>query len=450
MVADNWLDRLKDPRAQVRSAALDECVAAWRAGRVSVKPQSDLVNLHCHTCFSYNAYGHSPSSLAWLARAEGWRAIATVDFDVLDGVEETLAACGRVEVRGAAGVETRAHLAEFADREINSPGEPGVLYHVGVGFTGRQAPEPARAVLDSMWRRAADRNRDMVARINAHLDAVVLDYDRDVLPLTPAGNATERHILIAYDIAARRRYSERAALVSFWAGKLGADVDQVDRSLEQAPGPNELVRARLMKRGSVGYVQPGPATFPSLDEVTQAIIACGAIPVYAWLDGTSQGEQSIEELLTLLIGKGVAGINIIPDRNWNIPDPKVRAAKVRELYAVVDLARSLDFPIIVGTEMNKAGQPLVDDLSAEPLRPLRENAVHGAHFLYGHTVMQRALGLGYESAWARTHLAARRARNAFYVAVGQAVEPGAEALRRVRALGPSLSPEAIVARLEAR
>ena len=31
----------------------------------------------------------------------------------------------------------------------------------------------------------------------------ILDYEQDVLPLTPAGNATERHICLAYACKAR-------------------------------------------------------------------------------------------------------------------------------------------------------------------------------------------------------------------------------------------------------
>lgn len=444
----NLRDELKDLNVQVRSRALRELVSAWQAGQIICEPQSDLVNMHCHTCFSYNGYGHSPSSLAWLAREKGWRALATVDFDVLDGVEETLAACDLVRVRGAAGLETRAYLPEFAAYEINSPGEPGILYHIGVGFVTQQPTRSASAVLEAMRQRAAERNRDMVKRINAYLDPLTIDYDRDVLPLTPAGNATERHILTAYDAAARRLFPSREALVAFWAGKLGVDAEQVAASLGEAPTPNELVRSKLMKRGSVGYVQPGPTTFPSFDEVTQAIVACGAIPIYAWLDGSSQGEQRIEELLALLISKGVVGINIIPDRNWNFPDPQVRAVKVRELYRVVELARSLDLPILVGTEMNKAGQRLVDNFDAEPLRPLRGDFVRGADFLYGHTVMQRALGLGYQSEWARANLPERRERNAFYAAVGRLVEPGTGSLKRLAELDATKAPEAILACLE--
>ena len=49
------------------------------------------------------------------------------------------------------------------------------------------------------------------------LRRLTVDYDRDVLPLTPAGNATERHMLVAYLKAAARRFPDP---VPFWAEKL--------------------------------------------------------------------------------------------------------------------------------------------------------------------------------------------------------------------------------------
>ena len=39
--------------------------------------------------------------------------------------------------------------------------------------------------------RARQRNLDIIQRVNAYLDPVCIDYERDVLPLTPAGTATE-------------------------------------------------------------------------------------------------------------------------------------------------------------------------------------------------------------------------------------------------------------------
>ena len=179
-------------------------VALAERGEAPCEPVQDVVNLHCHTFFSFNAYGHSPTSLAWLAKKRGFAAVGIVDFDVLDAVDEFLAACDLAGVRGSAGIETRVFIPEFATREINSPGEPGVYYHMGIGFTSGTVPPEAAPTLAAMRARADRRNREMVARVNAYLDPVVIDYERDVLPLTPAGNATERHMLLAYIRAADR------------------------------------------------------------------------------------------------------------------------------------------------------------------------------------------------------------------------------------------------------
>jgi hypothetical protein len=200
-----------------------------------------------------------------------------------------------------------------------------------------------------------------------------------------------------------------------------------------------------MKRGGVGYAQPGPDTFPNIDEVNRLIIACGALPCAAWLDGTTTGEQAIEELLELLISKGAAAINIIPDRNWNISDPETRRVKVKKLYEVVELAQKLDLPLNVGTEMNSYGQRLVDDFNAPELAPLRESFMAGAHFIYGHTVMQRALGLGYQSEWTKTHLPTRRERNAFYTQIGRLVLPNQTGA--LKQFTSDLSPDEVLKKL---
>jgi hypothetical protein len=189
-----------------------------------LEPEADVANMHCHTFFSFNAYGHSPTSLAWLAKRRGFKLMGVVDFDVLDGVDEFLDACEAIGVRGSAGIETRVFLPEFATCEINSPGEPGVLYHVGIGFTSGQVPDAVAGILDDMRQRAARRNQGLIARINAYLDPVTIDYGRDVLPLTPGDSATERHIVVAYMEAAAHTVSDE---VGFWAEKLGVERDHV-------------------------------------------------------------------------------------------------------------------------------------------------------------------------------------------------------------------------------
>jgi hypothetical protein len=367
-----------------------------------------------------------------------------VDFDVLDAVEEFLNACDIVGLRGSAGIETRVYIPEFSTREINSPGEPGVYYHMGIGFTSGQAPAAVALVLANLRRRAEDRNRGMLDRVNNHLAPLTIDYEQDVLPLTPNGNATERHMLAALLQASERNISEQ---VSFWADKLNMEPDQINAIFANKPKFQNLVRAKLMKRGGVGYVRPGPDTFPTVDQFHRLILTCEALPCAAWLDGTRRGEEDIEELMDLLISQGVVALNIIPDRNWNIADAETRRVKVRKLYEVVELAEKLDLPLNIGTEMNSYGQKLVDDFSAPELAPVREAFMEGAFFIFGHTVAQRAWGLGYQSDWAKSYLPSRRERNVFYTQLGRQVPPGSSNLTRLKQLPAKLLPSDILSRL---
>lgn len=432
--------QLNDFSPLKRTEALEALISA----NVQHPDEQEVVNLHCHTFFSFNAYGYSPMALAWLAKRKGYKALGIVDFDVLDAVDEFLNTCERVAVRGSAGIETRVYIPEFSTRETNSPGEPGVYYHMGIGFTSSEVPADVAPILADMRHRADQRNRVMVDRINAHLSPVTVDYDRDVLPLTPAGNATERHMLAAYMRVAADHFADPA---SFWAGKLELSDEQVRAQIADAPKFQNTIRAKLMKRGGIGYAQPGPDTFPSIDEVNRLIIACGALPCAAWLDGTSSGEQDIEELLELLIAKGAAALNIIPDRNWNISDPEMRRMKVQKLYEVVGLAQKLDLPLNIGTEMNSYGQKLADDFDAPELVPLRKSFLEGAYFIYGHTIMQRVLGLGYQSEWAKAHLPMRRERNAFYTQLGRLVSPNQAGMSKLKQFTSTQSPTEILSKL---
>src|SRR5688572_1386732 len=387
-------DQLNDFDEARRAKVLQTLVSMARQDEDSFPAPAEVANMHAHTFFSFNGYGYSPSALAWLARKRGFKLMGIVDFDVLDGVDEFLDACETVGVRGSAGIETRVYLPEFSSREINSPGEPGVYYHMGIGFTSSQPPAVA-PILADMRRRATERNKDMLARINHHLQPISLDYERAVLPLTPQGNATERHLLEAYLEAVERTRSLQPA--AFWASKLGMEPEQIAAIYRDKTKFQNLVRGKLMKKGGVGYTQPGPDTFPTVEEFHRLIITCGALPCATWLDGTSPGEQAMEELLELLIGLGVVALNIVPDRNWNIPDPATKQLKLQKLYEVVALAQSLDLPLNIGTEMNSYGQKLVDDFNAPELAPVRQAFLDGAYFIYGHTLAQRAWGRGYQS-----------------------------------------------------
>jgi len=407
--------------ADLRKNALLTLWEKAQAGQIELPPPRTDVNIHCHTFFSYNTYGYSPSKFAWLARKAGLAVAGVVDFDVLDALDEFLDACKLLGLKSSAGLETRVFVPEFADRVINSPGEPGISYHMGVGFPSAELEGEQKEFLLGLRRTAQQRNRDLMGRVNKHLQPVTLDYEQDVQTLTPSGNATERHMCLAYARKAGEIFGRAEELADFWSEKLGMKIETSllpeDRDLLNA------IRAKTMKRGGVGYVQPDRGSFPRMADTNRFILAAGGIPVHTWLDGTSEGEKAIEELLEVAMSTGAAALNVIPDRNYTPGSP---GEKLDNLYKVVELAEKLNLPVVMGTEMNSPGQKFVDDFESEELKPLVPAFLKGAHIVYAHSVLQRQCGLGYTSAWAAKSFESVAEKNRFFERLGRLLQPQRE------------------------
>jgi len=399
-----------------RHSALEALFLLKMNGEIREAPPNKTFNLHCHTFFSYNGYGFSPTSLAWQGFLRGMYAMGIVDFDVLDAVEEFLNSCDCFPMRATCGIETRFFVPEFADKVINSPGEPGVAYHMGVGFTSKAIAN--HDLLDELRNTAQRRNRMMIEKVNAYLSPVCLEYAEDVVPFTPKGNVTERHICMAYDEKAKAHFKNRDALCAFWAEKLGMEAAKVEVILDDAPTLQWQIRAKTMKQGGVGYMQSEAGDFPDAKTVNAFTLSNNAIPCLAWLDGMSEGEKAMGELLELMMSQGVAAVNIIPDRNWNIKDPETKAKKVAAMDAFIALADGLDLPIIIGTEMNAYGQPFVDDFDAPEMKKHEAVFMRGTNILHAHTMLQRFAGRGYLSDWAAVHFPDTKTKNDFYAYVG--------------------------------
>ena len=404
-----------------RKGALLALLEEVKSGEIPFCDSCSYVNLHCHTFFSYNAYGYSPTKFAWLARKAGLAVVGTTDFDVLDALDEFREACRLLGLKGCSGLETRVYVPEFATRVINSPGEPGISYHMGVGFPSATVPGSQEAFLRGLKNTAQQRNRELMQRVNRYLSPVEIDYERDVLILTPAGNATERHMCLAYARKAGDLFGQSHKLVEFWSQKLGAD--SVQLGLPEGRDLLNMIRAKTMKRGGVGYVQPDKGSFPLMADTNRFILAAGGMPVHTWLDGSSDGEQAIEELLDVAMSTGAVAINVIPDRNYT---PGAKDQKVKNLYHVVEVAQHRHLVVVEGTEMNSPGQKFVDDFDTQELAPLLPVFVKGAHIVYAHSVLQRQCGLGYCSAWADKHLGTAERKNAFFEQVGATLKPQQE------------------------
>ena len=445
---DALVAQLDSPEAAVRRRALRGLVRLCPAELPAARRSE--VNLHCHTFFSYNARGYSPSRFAWEARIYGLEAAGIVDFDVLDGTEEFLDAGRLLGLKTVAGFETRVFVPEYRARVTNSPHEPGVSYVMSTGFV--RPPEPGSEAADVLGQMAAcarRRNERMVQRVNAHLEPVTVDYRADLLPLTPAGNVTERHMLAAYVRRAREVLPDRRERAAFWSERLREPVERVHALLDDPVALKALVRARLMKHGGVGYAPPQEGRFPDLNSVVRMTLDCGAVPVGGWLDGTNDGERDPDELFAFWRSRGIEAVCIIPDRNWNVADPRERAVKAAHLNAAVQAAARLSMPLIVGTEMNADGQRFVDSFDVPELAPHRRAFLDGAHFAWGHTLLRMTAGAGATGAWAEAHFGGDRARrNEFFRRLGAVVYPGVAVRDRLTAMGAGVEPQAALAALE--
>ncbi len=172
-----------------------------------------------------------------------------------------------------------------------------------------------------------------------------------------------------------------------------------------------------MKQGGVGYVIPDRGSFPKQADTNRFILEVGGLPTHTWLDGASEGEQRLAEVLEVSMSTGVVALNVIPDRNYG-------ANAARRSWRISmkpwKSRASLDLLLVAGTEMNSPGQKFVDDWAfpelarlapflppfcLRDLRPLRAPA----HVRVWAT---RASGRR------RTSLP-RRARNEFFSAFGR-------------------------------
>lgn len=446
MIHRDLIDQLDHYDPAVRQKAVKTLVDLREEGTWTPPQVRPWMNLHCHTFHSFNSKGWSPSRVIFEAIQDSWEIFGSVDFDVLDAMPEVLGAGDQLGIKAVAGLESRVYIPEYKQHVINSPGEPGVAYCMLTGCT--RWPEknsPAEKILASLKQIAQDRNREMVQKVNTYLAKVQLDYENDVLTRTPSGNPTERHLVEGYDRKARTVFAQdRKGLIAFWSEKFGMPDLKVEELIDQLIPFQETLRSKLMKKGGPGYIEADPSRFPTLDAMIELGRSTGALPTIAWLDGTSSGERDIQAMMEFMTGKGICALNIIPDRNWNIKDPDEKAQKLEKLKEVVESARDFDLPVVVGTEMNKAGQPFIDNFAASELQPFVEDFRKGARVLWGHTLLERSLNFGWLSGAAQAHFGnSRKDRCDFYHQIGSTFSPGIKELMRVKGL--ETSPKSILA-----
>ncbi len=421
-----------------RRTALAEAVESFNQGLV-VRPQdTGWVNVLARTFFSYSADGSSPARLAWEAVIRGLSVIGCADKNNLGALGEMFSAGDALNMRVTVSMETKAFVQSYSDREINCSGEPGIVRVLGAGFTKVPPLDSEHGrMIASLPNLARDRNLAMIERINPKLAPVQVEYREDVLPLTPAGNASSEHIAAAYTNKAKDIFKEVHDLAVFWADVLGRSPNDVESLLNDSVCFMEVLSEKLERMDMEAQPAGEVRTYPGITDFFKAVTASGAIPCLLWRDGMSDGESNPDKLLDDAINWGARAIALTPDRNWNILDQEEKLKKQAALGDMVRAARERMLPLLVGSPMSGPRQKFVDSFDAPEISAYFRDFTDSAFWLYGHTTLERAAGLGYMSEWAEKHFKNdRAAANAFYLEVGKKAQPGKATRVRIANAAP--------------
>ena len=195
MIDIQILNKLNAPTKEERLANLREVLKT-----TSFPPAvPQYINNHIHTTYSFSPY--SPTAAVYAARMEGLCTAGIIDHDSISGAREFLEAAELIQMPVTIGMECRASMDGTAleGRRTNNPDQVGVSY-MTIQSVPHDKIDEVNAFFAPYREARHRRNRAMVEKINALLDGIALDYDRDVLPLSEAkenGGVTERHLMYA-------------------------------------------------------------------------------------------------------------------------------------------------------------------------------------------------------------------------------------------------------------
>ena len=288
------------------------------------------INNHIHTTYSFSPY--SPTAAVYAARAEGLCTAGIIDHDSIAGAREFLAAAKLVGMPVTVGMECRVSMAGTAieGKRTNNPDQAGVSY-----MTIQSVPHEHIEELNDWFApyRAARgrRNRKMVENINALLDGIRLDYDRDVLPLTQAadgGGVTERHLMYALAKKMVQKAGKGQPMVDYLAS-IGLTLSQKQQAqmLDVSYPFYEYDLLGILKSAFVPRIYVDATDeCPNVRDVAALCEKMDALLCYAYLGDVTASvtgdkkaqkfeDDYLDDVIACIKGCGIRAVTYMPTRN---------------------------------------------------------------------------------------------------------------------------------------
>jgi hypothetical protein len=282
-----------------------------------------LVNNHFHTPYSFSAFNNM-TEIFNQAKKEGIDILGINDFITMEGYDEFNLLAYENKKFPLFNIEFMGLMKEEQKKGvlINDPNNPGRVYFCGKGLSfPANLSEANREILDSVMLNSLKQTEAMVVLLNKHLKKIKSPFSLDFKEIQTEytrGLVRERHLAKALRIKINEHYKSEKGKKTFLKKLYGGKDSQVNIDI---PGDldNEL-RAKLLKKGGVAFVEEDNDAFLSLTEIKEIILGAQGIPCYPVLLDDKAGnytdfEKDFPELLKSLTKNRVFAVELIPGRN---------------------------------------------------------------------------------------------------------------------------------------
>ncbi len=361
---DTVRNDLQNRDKNLRLEAASRIGRAVQDGRLQ-RTVLEEVNNHVHTTYSFSPY--EPAAASFAAWESGLGIVGSIDHDSIGAAREMLDASARIGIASTVGFEVRTGFLDspFADKKINNPDSPGIVYMCVHGVPARHIDAVNEFLLPIREIRNA-RNRAQVSALNDLITVnglEPLDFDRDVVPLSrwhDGGSITERHILHACAARIMSMVPAGAELVSFLEQNLNITVTGKVRSfLSDSTNPHYqydllgVLKSSYLPRF---FIQPDRNETVDARTVVAFARSIGAIPAYAYLGDIAESitgdkkaekfeDDFLDELVAYLAEIGFPAITYMPPRNTK-----------RQMERLQGLCRAHGLMEISGVDINSSRQ----------------------------------------------------------------------------------------------
>jgi hypothetical protein len=282
-----------------------------------------LVNNHFHTPYSFSAFNNM-TEIFNQAKKEGIDILGINDFITMEGYDEFNLLAYENKKFPIFNIEFMGLMKDEQKKGIliNDPNNPGRVYFCGKGLSfPANLSEANREILDSVMLNSLKQTEAMVVLLNKQLKKIKSPFSLDFKEIQTEytrGLVRERHLAKALRIKINEHYKSEKGKKTFLKKLYGGKDSQINIDI---PGDldNEL-RAKLLKKGGVAFVEEDNDAFLSLTEIKEIILGAQGIPCYPVLLDDKAGnytdfEKDFPELLKSLTKNRVFAVELIPGRN---------------------------------------------------------------------------------------------------------------------------------------